>query len=89
MMCSGSTPPACKRSITCCACGAIPLLVVVAHRDLSSLSDPSLQAALASLPEAAQHAMTIVPQPLSVKAVARWLGGFFMPAVPAPPILPR
>ncbi len=71
------------------ACGAIPLLVVVAHRDLSSLSDPSLQTALASLPEAAQHAMTIVPQPLSVKAVARWLGGFFMPAVPAPPILPR
>lgn len=33
MMYSGSTPPACKRSITCCACGAIPLLVVVAHRD--------------------------------------------------------
>ena len=59
------------------ACGAIPLLVVVAHRDLSSLSDPSLQTALASLPEAAQHAMTIVPQPLSVKAVARWLGGIF------------
>ncbi|MGU0055524.1 serine/threonine protein kinase [Enterobacter hormaechei] len=27
--------------------------------------------------------------PLSVKAVARWLGGFFMPAVTAPPILPR
>lgn len=71
------------------ACGAIPLLVVVAHRDLSSLSEPTLQTALASLPEAAQHATTIVPQPLSVKAVARWLGGFFMPAVPVPPILPR
>ena len=59
------------------ACGAIPLLVVVAHRDLSSLSDPTLQTALASLPEAAQHATTIVPQPLSVKAVARWLGEIF------------
>lgn len=59
------------------ACGAIPLLVVVAHRDLSSLSEPTLQTALASLPEAAQHATTIVPQPLSVKAVARWLGGIF------------
>lgn len=59
------------------ACGAIPLLVVVAHRDLSSLSDPTLQIALASLPEAAQYATTIVPQPLSVKAVARWLGGIF------------
>ncbi|MBK4617267.1 AAA family ATPase, partial [Enterobacter hormaechei] len=32
------------------ACGAIPLLVVVAHRDLSSLSEPTLQTALASLP---------------------------------------
>ncbi|HCD2233282.1 TPA: AAA family ATPase [Enterobacter hormaechei] len=59
------------------ACGAIPLLVVVAHRDLSSLSEPTLQTALANLPEAAQHATTIVPQPLSVKAVARWLGGIF------------
>ncbi|QMV75989.1 AAA family ATPase [Enterobacter hormaechei] len=59
------------------ACGAIPLLVVVAHRDLSSLSDPTLQTALASLPEAAQYATTIVPHPLSVKAVARWLGGIF------------
>ncbi|BCT12482.1 hypothetical protein R1TS_05100 [Enterobacter cloacae] len=56
-------------------CGAIPLLVVVAHRDIGSLSDPTLQQQLASLPEAAQHASEIVPQALSVKAVARWLAG--------------
>jgi hypothetical protein len=57
-------------------CGAIPLLVVAAHRDIGSLSDPTLQQ-LASLPEAAQHASEIVPQALSVKAVARWLATVF------------
>lgn len=58
-------------------CGSIPLLVVVAHRDIGSLSDAFLQKQLESLPEAAQNATAILPQPLSVKAVARWLGGIF------------
>jgi len=58
-------------------CGAIPLLVVVAHRDIGSLSDAFLQKQLASLPESAQNATTIIPQPLTVKAVARWLGSIF------------
>ncbi|EIY5101882.1 trifunctional serine/threonine-protein kinase/ATP-binding protein/sensor histidine kinase [Klebsiella variicola] len=58
-------------------CGAIPLLVVVAHRDIGSLSAPWLQQMLASLPEVAQNAFEIVPQTLSVKAVARWLATVF------------
>ncbi|HGF1364264.1 TPA: ATP-binding protein [Enterobacter cloacae] len=58
-------------------CGAIPLLLVVAHRDIASLSDPALQQQLASLPASAQHAIEIIPQPLTVKAVARWLGTLF------------
>ena len=58
-------------------CGAIPLLLVVAHRDIGSLSEPTLQQQLASLPEAAQNATEIVPQALSVKAVARWLATIF------------
>lgn len=57
--------------------GAIPLLVVVAHRDIYSLSDATLQALLTSLPEAALNASEIVPQALSVKAVARWLATLF------------
>lgn len=57
--------------------GAIPLLVVVAHRDICSLSDATLQALLTSLPEAALNASEIVPQALSVKAVARWLATLF------------
>ncbi|ENA0609869.1 AAA family ATPase [Enterobacter bugandensis] len=58
-------------------CGAVPLLVVVAHRESGPLSEPFQQNPLASLPEAAQNATRITPQPLSVKAVARWLGGIF------------
>jgi len=58
-------------------CGAIPLLVVVAHRDIGSLSDTVLQNELMSLSASAQNATAIAPQPLSVKAVARWLGGIF------------
>jgi PAS domain S-box-containing protein len=58
-------------------CGAVPLLVVAAHRDISAVTDAALQALLASLPEAAQNASEIVPQALSVKAVARWLGTVF------------
>ena len=69
-------------------CGAIPLLVVVAHRDIGSLSDPTLQQQLASLPEAAQHASEIVPQALSVKAVARWLATVFRTAARRRPTLP-
>lgn len=58
-------------------CGAIPLLVVVAHRDIGSLSDTVLQNQLESLAESAQNVVGITPQPLSVKAVARWLGTVF------------
>ena len=50
---------------------------MVAHRDIASLSDPALQQQLASLPASAQHAIEIIPQPLTVKAVARWLGTLF------------
>lgn len=57
--------------------GAIPLLVVVAHRDLASLADAAQQAQLASLTDAAQTATALTPQPLSEKAVARWLGEMF------------
>ncbi len=58
-------------------CGAVPLLVVAAHRDISAVPDAALQALLAGLPEAAQNASEIVPQALSVKAVARWLATVF------------
>jgi predicted ATPase len=53
-----------------------PLLVVAAP-GYQRVSDAALQALLASLPEAAQNASEIVPQALSVKAVARWLATVF------------
>ncbi|STD25620.1 PAS sensor protein [Enterobacter asburiae] len=70
-------------------CGAVPLLVVAAHRDISAVPDAALQALLAGLPEAAQNASEIVPQALSVKAVARWLATYFAPAARRRPISPR
>ena len=74
-MCSGSTPPACKRSITCCAPARHPAGGGGAPRSQFAFRSPPCRP-LASSPEAAQYATTIVPQPL-VKAVARWLRGIF------------
>ncbi|MGY5957102.1 AAA family ATPase [Kosakonia sp. BK9b] len=55
----------------------LPLLLVVSHRDLPSLQDEKFAAALTRLREAARHTVECLPQPLSTKAVSRWLAAIF------------
>lgn len=57
--------------------GPIPLLTVVAHRESAAPGESVLQQQLASLPDAAAKVTRVVPQPLNVKAVARWLAAIF------------
>ncbi|AHY08041.1 ATP-binding sensor histidine kinase [Serratia plymuthica] len=56
---------------------ALPLLLVVALRDPSSTDNLSASEALGRLRDAAQRKIDIIPAPLSVKAVARWLADVF------------
>lgn len=56
---------------------ALPLLLVVALRNLSSTDNLSVSEALGRLRDAAQRKIDIIPAPLSVKAVARWLADVF------------
>ncbi|WP_039058416.1 AAA family ATPase [Enterobacter sp. Bisph1] len=56
---------------------AVPLLMVVSHQDLASLEDATFAAALTRLCSAANRVITCVPQPLSTKAIARWLAAIF------------
>ncbi len=56
---------------------ALPLLMVVSHRDLPSLQDEAFTAALSRLHTAARQTVACVPQPLSGKAIARWLAIIF------------
>ncbi|SCC09635.1 Predicted ATPase [Kosakonia oryzendophytica] len=55
----------------------LPLLLVVSHRDLPSLQDKSFESALTRLRHAARQTVESVPQPLSGKAVSRWLATIF------------
>ncbi len=55
----------------------LPLLLVVSHRDLPSLQDSSFESALTRLRHAARQTVESVPQPLSGKAVSRWLATIF------------
>lgn len=56
---------------------ALPLLMVVSHRDLASLDDPAFATALARLRSAANRVIECVPQPRSAKAISRWLATVF------------
>ncbi|MNB89642.1 Sensor histidine kinase TmoS [compost metagenome] len=55
----------------------VPLLMVVAYRDASSLPDNALQQQLASLHRASRNTTELRPEALSVKAVSRWLANIF------------
>lgn len=55
----------------------LPLLMVVACRDDASSLPSGIAEALSRLPDAAQRSRSIVPAPLSVKAVAGWLADMF------------
>jgi predicted ATPase/signal transduction histidine kinase len=57
--------------------GSVPLLMVVAHRDACSLPDNVLHNQLASLHRASRNTTELRPEPLSVKAVSRWLASIF------------
>ncbi|WP_255556749.1 AAA family ATPase [Sodalis sp. dw_96] len=56
---------------------SLPLLTVVAHQDLASLSRPSFNRQLARLRAAAPRVVDIEPAPLDVKSMERWLGETF------------
>jgi len=55
----------------------MPLLMVVAHRDACSLPDNTLHQQLANLHLASRNNTGLRPEPLSVKAVSRWLANIF------------
>lgn len=57
--------------------GSVPLLMVVAHRDACSLPDNALHNQLASLHRVSRNTTELRPEPLSVKAVSRWLASIF------------
>jgi len=57
--------------------GGVPLLMVVAHRDAGSLPDSALHQQLAGLQLASRNTVELRPEPLSVKAVSRWLANIF------------
>ena len=59
------------------ASGALPLLMVVAHSDTDAFPDDSGQPLLKTLRADARHLVDIRPEPLSVKAVSRWLADIF------------
>ncbi len=59
------------------ASGALPLLMVVAHSDTDAFPDGSAQTLLKNLRADAHHLVDIRPEPLSVKAVSRWLADIF------------
>ncbi|MCZ4061461.1 AAA family ATPase [Pantoea sp. LMR881] len=52
---------------------AIPLMLIVTQRDLASLPCSLIHAHLTRLRHAANNVVEIMPEPLTVKAVARWL----------------
>jgi len=56
---------------------AIPLMVVVAHRDRTSLPCPLIAAHLTRLRTSVSRSVDISPDPLSVKKIAGWLAGLF------------
>ncbi|URN99783.1 AAA family ATPase [Leclercia adecarboxylata] len=55
----------------------VPLLMVVAHRDACPVPDGSLYQQLANLHRASRNTTELRPEPLSVKAVSRWLANIF------------
>lgn len=54
-----------------------PLMLVITHHDLASLPCPQIGQQLTALHRSAGRTMVIVPQPLSVKAIALWLADVF------------
>ena len=59
------------------ASGALPLLMVVSHSDTDAFPGGSTQPLLKSLRAGANHLVDIRPEPLSAKAVSRWLAEIF------------
>uniref|UniRef100_UPI00046A1A8D trifunctional serine/threonine-protein kinase/ATP-binding protein/sensor histidine kinase n=1 Tax=Pantoea sp. IMH TaxID=1267600 RepID=UPI00046A1A8D len=55
----------------------LPLLLVISHRDTLSLPSTAVAANLVKICSAATRVTTIIPEPLSVKHIARWLAGLF------------
>jgi predicted ATPase/signal transduction histidine kinase len=56
---------------------AIPLMMVVAHRELTSLPCPLIAAHLTRFRTSVSRSVDISPDPLSVKKIAGWLAGLF------------
>ncbi|WP_428944420.1 trifunctional serine/threonine-protein kinase/ATP-binding protein/sensor histidine kinase [Pantoea sp. FN060301] len=55
----------------------LPLLLIISHRDPVSLPCPDVAANLVKICSAAARKVTITPEPLSVKSIARWLASLF------------
>ncbi len=55
----------------------VPLLLVVAHRDVCPVPDSTLHQQLANLHRISRNTTELCPEPLSVKAVSRWLASIF------------
>lgn len=55
----------------------IPVMLVIAHKDVASLPDALIGTQLDKLHQSASRTVTITPVPLSVKNIARWLSGIF------------
>lgn len=55
----------------------IPLLLVIAHRDITSLPCPLIAGNLNQLRAATTRIMEMTPEPLSEKSIASWLAGRF------------
>lgn len=55
----------------------IPLLLVIAHRDITSLPCPLIAGNLNQLCASTLRIMAITPEPLSEKSIAGWLAGQF------------
>lgn len=54
-----------------------PLMLVIAHHDLASLPSAQIGQQLTALQRSAGRSLEIVPQPLSVNAIALWLADIF------------
>lgn len=53
----------------------IPLLLVISHREESSLPCPLVSTRLTKIRAAAARVVDLTPEPLSIKAITRWLAG--------------
>lgn len=53
----------------------LPFMLVVTHRDAESMPCPLIAGFLTRIRASAARVMDITPEPLSVKAVSRWLAG--------------